>query len=751
MAKGYIYRLKGLIQGVGFRPYVFRLATKHQLQGYVKNLNDGVEIGVSGQKEIIDTFVRELVEQKPEIACIEDINLTSTTDLDAAAFEIRESSNRSHQITRISPDLAVCPACLEDMKYQERRKNYPFTNCTYCGPRFSIIEDLPYDRQHTTMEVFEMCEECAREYHDISDRRFHAQPIACHDCGPKYRLKSRNGIFESQETIIERVAKIIDLGGIVAIKGIGGYFIACDANNELTVTKLRKSKKRYGKPFAVMFRNMTVLREYAFLDEKEEKVVQSIRRPIVLLKVKKKLALDVCRGLKTIGAMLPYMPVHYLLFEQMKADVMVLTSGNFAEEPIITDDALAEEKLGDFCDAVLSYNRTISNRVDDSVVMVVNEKEQLIRRSRGYVPTPVITRFRVEGILAMGAELSNCFAIGKSNEVILSQHIGDLQHVDNLEFLEESIHRFQRLFRFEPELVAVDLHPDYLSGNLGRNLNLPLVEVQHHHAHVASCMAEHQLDEPVIGVSFDGTGFGTDGKIWGGEFMCCDCCYFERFSHLDYMPLPGGDAAIKNPWRIAIAYLLGAFENIDDLPIPVVQNRSKFELLTIKEAIEKDINVSYTSSAGRLFDAISAILGYCEKSTFHAEAPMRMESKSDNSQSGYYDFDIEEKIDIRPIIRSIVYDLTSHVKREVIAGRFQNTIVEIIVRAVLAMKKEFALNKVILSGGLFQNKYILAHSLRELEYRGLRVFTNQQVPVNDGGIALGQMIIAAKRRKLKCV
>ncbi len=744
-------RVKGLVQGIGFRPFVFKLAQQNGLKGWIKNLNDAVEIKVEGERERIENFLAVLKSNPLPIADIEDIEVSDAGFEGLQDFRITESQSLSDEITRVSPDLAVCDACLADMKTQPRRQNYPFTNCTYCGPRFTIVTDLPYDRERTTMRVFEMCQECAAEYKDVFDRRFHAQPVSCRNCGPVYHWAGEKP--EAIENIIRRAAEMIDGGKIVAIKGLGGYFLACNALDEKAVSRLRRRKKRYGKPFAVMFSDLSVLKQYGEVNEYEMRSISSQRRPIVLLTEKNPLAPSVSNGFPGIGVMLPYMPFHHLLFEKLQTPVIVLTSGNISEEPIAIDDEEAVKKTGGISDAVLAYNRVIFNRVDDSVAMVVNGRERLIRRSRGYVPAPVRLSLCTEGIFAAGAELVNCFAVGKGKEAILSQHIGDLKNMETYEFYRESVERFGKLFRFNPGIMVCDMHPDYLSTRFAQESGLPVVEVQHHHAHVTSCMAEHGLDEKVIGISFDGTGYGDDGNIWGGEFFICDLEDYQRVKHFEYVPVPGGDKAVKEPWRTGFSYLYRSMgEDIRNLDIPLLNCRPRHDLEVLAATIDKGINAPLSSSAGRLFDAVAAIAGLIERSGFHAEAPMRLEAAIRESHDEYYDYTLDaDVISFAPVIEALAMDIVNGRSASFVSVKFHNTILNVIVQVARQLSQQYGLKKVVLSGGTFQNKFILSNAERLLQKAGFTVFTHERVPSNDGGIALGQISVASKRKELKCV
>ncbi|MCF8365555.1 MAG: carbamoyltransferase HypF [Bacteroidales bacterium] len=745
----YKIHVTGLVQGVGFRPFIYRIAFENNICGWVENNIRGVFIEAEGKKTDVENFVRDIRTKAPPASGIEKIELHEIPLRNFIGFTIQKSTDASEGITEISPDIAVCDDCLEDLKTQPNKIAYPFTNCTNCGPRFTIIKDLPYDRHKTTMDVFEMCRDCRVEYSDPLDRRFHAQPVACNKCGPEYELIVNDQSYYDFNKILSLTAELVESGKIVAIKGMGGFHLMCDATNEKAVSNLRQRKLREGKPFAVMFANIETVLKYADVSPAEKDFLHSWKRPIVLLLSRHSLAPSVNTGFHRMGVMLPYMPFHHQLFEKLKTPAIVLTSGNISDEPIILNNQKAIENLSALADAFLIYNREIYNRTDDSVGFVVNEKPTLIRRSRGFVPTPIRTKLNVDGIFAAGAELVNCFAVGKENLSIMSQHIGDLKNFDTYQFYEETIGKFQNLFRVNPTIAAVDLHPDYFSTRFGRELGIEIVEVQHHHAHIASCMAEHGLDEKVIGVSFDGTGLGDDGNIWGGEFFVCDLNDYKRFTHFDYIPMPGGDKVTKEPWRTAISYLYHTFGNdFLDFDLKFLKTIPKTNVNLILEAVQKNINSPLSSSCGRLFDAVSAMINLCTVSKFHAEAPMRLESIAQGGNSESYSFGLEAILDFRPTIREIVTDLKSGIPASVISAKFHNTMVKVIVETTLKIHTTTGLKKVVLSGGSFQNAILLGKSETELIKHGFGVFTHEKVPANDGGIALGQLVVAAKRRNL---
>ncbi len=742
--KAYHIYIRGLVQGVGFRPFVYNLARQHNIKGSVENTNEYVLIKAECTDDTLSVFIDELKQYAPPASYIESINIQKDTVKNYPDFYIEKSRNISDDITQVSPDIAVCNNCLQDMHAQAHRLHYPLINCTNCGPRFTITRELPYDRQNTTMASFKMCPQCKKEYEEPSDRRFHAQPIACNHCGPNYSLLFNNQNITDTDKIITTLAKLIQQGKTIAIKGTGGYHLMCDALNEKAVHNLRKQKKREKKPFAVMFRDINTAKEHATIGKKEEELLMSWQRPIVLLKEKKALAKPVSLGFRTIGAMLPYMPFHYLLFEKLQTDVIVMTSGNISDEPIVKDDPEAKKRLLPLSDALVLYNRDIHNRTDDSVTFVVNEKEHLIRRSRGYVPHPHALNYNVNNILATGAELVNCFCLGKNNLAIMSQHIGDLKNIKTYEFYTESIERFSKLFRATPELIACDLHPDYLSTRYANETGLPLIKIQHHHAHIASCMAEHNIDEPVIGISLDGTGLGDDGNIWGGEYLICNLEDYSRYTHLEYIPLPGGDKATYEPWRTALSYLFKIYgKSIPELPFLEKINKEKMDMVSL--AIEKQINTPLTSSMGRLFDAVSALCNVCTQPAFHAEAPMRLESIMDPSCNNKYSFEIKKEISFKPMIHEIISDLKNNIPAAEISAKFHHTIIDVNLTIAKKIREDTGIKKVMLSGGSFQNRFLLSNTETKLQQAGFDVFANEKFPVNDGGIALGQLVVAGRR------
>jgi len=743
---------------VGFRPFIYRQAVQHGFKGRVENRNDGVFIKIQADYPEVNTFVEDLKKNAPFAATIRSIEVLENGDTETFSdFQIRESQNVSSQSTEISPDIAVCYDCLEDMKMQPRRINYPFINCTHCGPRFTIIRNIPYDRSNTTMQKFEMCPDCREEYHNVEDRRFHAQPIACNFCGPQYAFYQGGRIIKDTYKILKELKRLLYRGKIIAVKGVGGFQLICDATNNRVVERLRKLKNRDRKPFAVMFSDLDSLQEFAYVSAEEKEQLLSWRRPIVLLQQKQVLAESINNGLSELGVLFPYMPLHFLIFEEIDMPALVFTSANLSDEPILADNDKAMSKLEHIADAFLVYNREIHNRTDDSVIRMLGSQVQQIRRSRGYVPSPVPLNFDVSGILATGAELKNTFALGVDKQAIVSQHIGDLKNYETYEFFGNAVDRFLHLYRQKPHTIVSDMHPDYLSTRFAKNFhaqqnkkgitNGQWFQVQHHHAHIASCMTENNLRENVIGIALDGTGYGEDGNIWGGEFFKANFSGYQRFAHFAYIPMPGGDKAVNSPWRMALSFLATAFDNEDEfIDLPFLKERPTEDIKLILSMIRKGVNSPLTSSAGRVFDAVAALLGVCTEACFEAEPPMRLESMILESVDDYYSFSFnDEVVSFLPTFREIVDDMQSDITVEAIAAKFHNTIVQAMTDVAKAIRSHTGLNKVALSGGSFQNKYLTERAIRMLKEEDFEVFTHTIVPCNDGGISLGQLAIAAHK------
>lgn len=750
----------GVVQGVGFRPFVYTLALKHRLNGWVRNTSAGVEIHAEGTPELIRAFVEGLRQEPPPLARIDSLTLHESAFEAHTVFEIRESAPLPGAFQPISPDVAVCPECLRELRDPtNRRYRYPFINCTHCGPRFTIIQDLPYDRPATTMSAFPMCAPCAHEYHDPTDRRFHAQPTACPECGPTVWLE-RGEISIEGDAAIRSVVAYLQRGEIAAIKGLGGFHLACDALNERAVAELRARKHRVAKPFALMMPDLDTIRQFCYCSEAEARLLTSPAAPIVLLERRAdpstQIALSAAPGQNTLGVMLPYTPLHMLLFEVLgETDglkALIMTSGNHSEEPILTENEAARKHLTGLADVILLHNRDIHIRTDDSVMRVFEGHDLPLRRSRGYAPYPVHLPYDMPSVLAVGGELKNTFCLTRERYAFMSHHIGDLSNYETLRSFELGIAHFERLFRIQPTLIAYDLHPDYLAARYARNRaeqdHLPTVGVAHHHAHVGACMAENGLkgDAPVIGVSFDGTGYGTDGTIWGGEFLIADYEGFERAAYLKPVALPGGDAAARKPARIALSHLINAGTPLDP-DLPPAAALSETERTIIQRQIERGLNAPLTSSMGRLFDAVASLLGLCQISTFEGEAAMALETVVDPAEVGVYHWNIPALgkpliLDPAPVIHSLLADQRRGMDAGRIAARFHNGVARLITEVCLRLHRETGLNQVALSGGVFQNVTLLKKTLPLLRAEGFEVLLHRLVPPNDGGLALGQAVIA---------
>jgi hydrogenase maturation protein HypF len=728
----------GIVQGVGFRPFVYNLARALELTGYVLNSSAGVLIEVEGHPAQVDGFVRELTQSPPPLAQIEDVKITTREPAGYSGFVIRDSVDEPGQLAPVSPDVSTCTDCLRDFQTPgNRRFGYPFTNCTNCGPRYTITKAIPYDRPLTTMACFPMCERCLGEYADPSDRRFHAQPNACPDCGPSLTLP------------IETARQLLHDGRIVAIKGLGGFHLVCDPFNETAVQLLRERKKRSDKPFALMVPDIAAAEKLCFISDTERAALTSIRRPIVILERRPDAAISqaLAPGNNTLGVMLPYTPLHHLLFGD-SFSALVMTSGNLSEEPIVTGNREAAERLKSIADAFLFHNRDIHTRVDDSVARVFTGKERVLRRSRGYAPHPVTLSFPVSEILACGAELKSTFCLTKGHHAFLSQHIGDLENYETLVFYRETLDRMKQLFRIAPAAVAYDLHPQYLSTKLALEMtDVRQISVQHHHAHIASCMAENGITDKVIGVAFDGTGFGSDGKIWGGEFLVADFRGFERRAHFRYIALAGGDRAVREPWRLALSYLLDTFgAQLDSLDLPLVRRIPRKKIGTVRSMIERHINAVETSACGRLFDAVASIIGVRDEVNFEAQAAIQLEANALAGVDATYPFEISGddpwQIDVRPMIEQIVRDVLAAKPTGWISAAFHNTVAAVLVEVCLRLRLSDGIDRVCLSGGTFQNVYLVEHAVASLRAQGFEVFLHSKVPPNDGGISLGQAVIA---------
>lgn len=746
----------GIVQGVGFRPYVYRLATERHLAGQIANTSTGVVIEVEGAAQVVDDFLSSLPVQAPPLALVTNIRVVEIRRTGETEFCILPSDPSASVRTLIAPDIATCSDCLRELfDPTDRRYHYPFINCTNCGPRFSIVKGIPYDRPQTSMSVFPMCPSCRAEYEDPRNRRFHAQPNACWECGPQLEFcESRGQRLLVEEPIAEAVVKL-RAGDIVAVKGLGGFHLAVDATNSGAVDRLRERKHRIEKPFAVMVCDLETVSRFCMLGEEERKLLCLPQRPIVLLPRRNPcfLADTVAPFNRYLGIFLPYTPIHHLLFKKSELQALVMTSGNLSEEPIAIGNSEAVARLGDIADWFLLHNREILLRCDDSVLRRVGGRTRQIRRSRGFVPVPVFLKRESPPTLAVGGELKSTICLLRGREAFLSQHIGDLENVEAYKFFQEAVDHFQRILEIRPEIVAYDLHPDYFSTLWARKLSgIQTVGVQHHHAHIASCMAENRLEGRVIGLALDGTGYGTDGRIWGGEVLLANYLDFERAAHLAYVPLPGGAAAIREPWRMAVSHLWASFgPDLLKLPIPFLQRIPQRRVLAVLQMMERQVNSPLTSSCGRLFDAVAALINLRHEVNYEAQAAVELEMCRDEAAAGQpYPFGLSEagdvlQIDSRPLFRAIVEDLLRGAAAGEISQRFHDGLVDALAAIARILRKRTSLNTICLSGGTFQNACLadgLEHQLLSDEFE---VYTHSQVPAGDGGISLGQAVVAAHR------
>ena len=763
--------VQGIVQGVGFRPFIYTQAARLGLAGFVCNDSQGVTIEVEGTVEALADLQRALREQAPPLARIDSIAVELLALRHDESFVITHSQSQSERHALISPDTATCADCLRELfDPTDRRYHYPFINCTNCGPRFTIVQDVPYDRAMTTMRAFPMCPACQVEYDDPGNRRFHAQPNACPLCGPQVSLTIWGEADEEKSITpgvdaLDAAARQLASGEVLAIKGLGGYHLACDALNEAAVRQLRGRKHREAKPFALMALDLETVRRLCQVNEAEAALLQAHRRPIVLLAQQPvcPVASGVAPASSTLGMMLPYTPLHHVLLhafaQSVPADrpaVLVMTSGNMSEEPIAYQDDDAHSRLRAIAGGMLSHNRAIHVRCDDSVVRVAGGGEQIFRRSRGYAPEPLQIAFELPvPLLACGGHLKNTFCLGKGNRAFLSHHIGDLENVATLTSFREGIEHFQRLFAIAPEAIAYDLHPEYLATKYALDSALtPQIGVQHHHAHIASVLAEHGLSGPVIGVAADGTGFGTDGAVWGCEIMRADLCAFERLAHLTYVPLPGGAQAVRQPWRMAATYLAQTYgDAFVDLDVPFTRQLDRAKWRTLSQMIEHGLNCPPTSSLGRLFDAVSALLGLRTEVVYEGQAAIELEVLAETAQQagmrecGSYPFTIGQGtlalLDVTPVIRALVDDMQRHVPAREIALRFHYTVADLLATACSEARERTGLDSVALSGGIFQNRLLLERLQERLEGMAFKVLINRRVPPNDGGLSFGQLAVAA--------
>jgi len=779
--------IQGIVQGVGFRPFIYNLAREMQVRGFVSNTSDGVIIVAEGHD--LAGFIERIRIGSPPLSRIDRVDITPAKPCAFPDFSIRESSDRSG-FTLIPPDISVCDACLKELFNQnDRRYLYPFINCTNCGPRYSITKSVPYDRKNTTMQVFTMCEQCSSEYHEPGDRRFHAQPNACAVCGPRVSLLDRTGCTMDSQTPVAGAIALLKAGKILAVKGLGGFHIACDALNPDAVMRLREGKRKSNKPFALMSPDTASIREYCHVSRQEEKLLLCPQRPVVLLKKKQPAALPEAVAPKNqyLGFMLPYTPLHHLLFHYPLTphsslltphcfDALVMTSGNISEEPIIISNDEAIEKLACMVDGFLVHDRDIFMRVDDSVTILRSQKPEFrtqldagppiipdssfsfIRRSRGYAPEPIPLMEEGPDVLGCGADMKNTFALARGKYAIVSQHIGDMENYETIQFFEETLNNLKAVYRAEPAAVVHDLHPQYLSSawaveHAGK-MGLRTFGLQHHYAHIGSVMAEHGLKGKVIGVAFDGSGYGMDGTLWGGEFLIADAGGFTRAGHLKQVPLPGSEMAIKEPWRIALSYMREAYggDVMDYLgPTGFIVRYGEKKIADILQIAGNRAFSPLSSGAGRLFDAVSALLGICDLNTFEGEASVALESCVSDGIDDEYLLDIHfgnaVEVDFSHAIMGIVDDLQRKVDTGVIAGKFHNTVATAVFRVVIKLSMMNNIDIVCLSGGVFQNLCLFEKVATRLRHEGLAVYANEMVPCNDAGISLGQVYLAREMMK----
>ncbi|MDX9752394.1 MAG: carbamoyltransferase HypF [bacterium] len=748
-------QITGAVQGVGFRPFVYRLAQEEGLKGWVSNTSQGVFIEVEGSEAALARFLHRVEAERPPHSLIQSLVAVSLEPAGYAEFTIQISDEAGEKTALVLPDIATCPACLRELfDPANRRYLYPFTNCTHCGPRFSIIEALPYDRAHTSMKGFSLCPDCAREYHDPTDRRFHAQPNACPVCGPCLALRDPCGniMAKGQEAIVQAARAIRD-GLIVAVKGIGGFHLLTDARDERAVRRLRERKHREEKPLALLVPDLPVAAAYCEICPAEAEWLRAPEAPIVLLHKRlipalPPLAPGLAPGNPCLGMMLPYSPLHHILMRELRIPV-VATSGNRSEEPICIDEQEALGRLDGIADLFLVHNRPIARPVDDSVLRVVLGRELLLRRSRGFAPLPIALDTEVPPLVAVGGHLKNTIAISSGRNIFLSQHIGDLETPQAHQAFSEVLGRLQAMYEVVPRRIARDLHPDYISTHYALKQDVPTVAVQHHHAHIVACMAEHGLQGTVLGVAWDGTGYGLDGTVWGGEFLRCTRRDFERVAHLRAFPLLTGDQAVKKPWRTALGLLyamMGEAVFAEEGLLPLQSCEPK-ERIVYRQILAKKINCPLVCSAGRLFDAVAAILGLRQVVSFEGQAAVELESHRMAGVGETYPFVIQEKengplvVDWEPMIRAILAEMTVQTPVGMISARFHNTLIAMIA----SIAKRVGEPRIVLSGGCFQNKVLLEQAVHQLTQEGFVPYWPLRIPPNDGGIALGQVVIAASR------
>jgi hydrogenase maturation protein HypF len=746
----------GIVQGVGFRPFVYRLAQDCNLTGFIANTPAGVTIEVQGDFESIDRFLERLPAEAPPLAKITSVAPRDAGPQTETSFRILSSRLAAPPRVLISPDVVVCVDCLREMANpRDRRFRYPFINCTNCGPRFTIIRDIPYDRPRTSMASFRMCAACQAEYDDPANRRFHAQPNACWDCGPQLQLWSADGSHLNIAEPLREAARMLEQDRIVAVKGLGGFHLACNARSEESVSQLRERKRRVEKPFAVMLRRLEDVERVCEVDGAARKLLVSMERPIVLLPRKADcgLAESIAPHNRFLGAFLPYTPLHHLLFASGKFDALVMTSANLSEEPIAIDNDEAVRRLQGIADAYIVHNRDILRRCDDSVVRITAGRMQMLRRSRGFVPVPVALEQEAPSILAVGGELKNTICIARGSDAFLSQHIGDLENLESYHFFGEAVQHLQRILEVQPKIIAYDLHPDYFSTKWAlQQEDARLIGVQHHHAHIASCMAENHLDGKVIGIALDGTGYGTDGAVWGGEVLVADYNDFDRAAHFEYIPLPGGAAAIHEPWRVALSYLVKHYvKDLNSIDLPFLRGIDERRRNVIQQMIDRQVHSPRTSSCGRLFDAVAALVGIRSTVNYEAQAAIELEMAAhDSADDGVYPFELtldnsHWQIGTFPLFQAILADLRRQQPVGDISRRFHKGLAAVFVELAEKIREQDQLNRVCLSGGCFQNVLLFRLMVEGLRARSFEIYSHSEVPAGDGGISLGQALVASRR------
>ncbi len=753
-------RIQGIVQGVGFRPFIYQLALRHRLEGWVRNQADGVEAEIAGNAEDVQAFLSNLTDEAPPLSRIVRIEATDQPFADLGPFQIVKSHAHDSRATLIAPDVCTCPDCLRELLDSgDRRHRYPFINCTNCGPRYTIIRDIPYDRDKTTMASFEMCPQCLEEYEDPANRRFHAQPNACWSCGPQLRLETPEGeILASRDDALKETVFRLETGAIAAIKGLGGFHLAVLATSEEAVARLRSRKIREEKPFAVMFRDVEAVRRCCEVDDAEERLLTSIERPIVILRKRTEgaalpIAPSVAPYNRHLGAFLPYTPLHHLLFDGSAYPALVMTSGNQSDEPIVMDNGDARARLRDIADILLLHDRAIHMRCDDSVTRVLAGRPRPLRRARGYVPVPVFLKTEMPSVLAVGAELKNTVCLTRRREAFVSQHVGDLENLETLKSFEHTISHLQRIMEITPLCIVHDMHPDYLNTQWAlRQEGIPRLAVQHHHAHIAAVVAENHLSGPVIGLAMDGTGYGPDGTIWGGEILRVEGFAFQRLARFRHVPLPGGAQAIREPWRMAVSYLWSMEPEEPESLFPeffggIPGSRVKIVL----QMMRRGLNSPLTSSCGRLFDAVSAMAGLRsrERVTYEGQAAIELEQAITGEEKGSYASGISKEgdlwiLDPFPMIREFIGDVRKGAVPGVVSARFHNGMVALLAGAAERIAEETGLNRVALSGGVFQNAHLTVHLEEALRRMGVEVYVHTQLPANDACISLGQAFIGGQ-------